>query len=323
MSFESSCAIPFMNGLLPEFAAQYALSKWLAIYGTLIIEFVAMLLLFSLRTKYYGMLIGMSFHLIVGISSFGTLAHFSAFAIALHSLFLPPEFGKRVCHDPIIPAFLKKKGFFSKLTIFFVILQIVLGLFLGYTRHVFLTNTLFATSSVAFIFLVFKHGRFGSTDKLYRMSSSFSFVNIIPIWFFLHCWSPYIGLGTGGTLQMFSGLRTEGEISNHYIVQKPLDLFSYQNQIVYIAETIMPVLMPLREQGLGMVLFDFQRYFTTRKNTMQLPMKIRIDGKIYLINNAELLQSFAKEFFSKQTWLENRYLSFRIVDHSFPNRCRH
>ena len=155
------------------------------------------------------------------------------------------------------------------------------------------------------------------------MSSSFSFVNIIPIWFFLHCWSPYIGLGTGGTLQMFSGLRTEGEISNHYIVQKPLDLFSYQNQIVYIAETIMPVLMPLREQGLGMVLFDFQRYFTTRKNTMQLPMKIRIDGKIYLINNAESLQSFAKEFFSKQTWLENRYLSFRIVDHSFPNRCRH
>ena len=66
---ESSCAIPFLNGFtLPASVLSQPWIQYAAIYGTLIFEFTAMLLLLSARTKYYGMLLGMSFHFMVGIS---------------------------------------------------------------------------------------------------------------------------------------------------------------------------------------------------------------------------------------------------------------
>ena len=108
MSLESSCAVPFLAGFpLPDALLAQEWMQWTAVYGTLIAEFVAMLLLLSPRTKYVGMLLGMSFHFVIGISNFGTMAHFSAFAMALHALFLPSSFGGRIAGRAFVPRFLK------------------------------------------------------------------------------------------------------------------------------------------------------------------------------------------------------------------------
>ncbi len=76
MSPTFSCAILFIGGFpIPEGLSEQAWLQYAAIYGTLIVEGAAMMLLFSARTKYLGMLLGISFHFVVGISGYGTLAH--------------------------------------------------------------------------------------------------------------------------------------------------------------------------------------------------------------------------------------------------------
>ncbi len=323
MTLESSCAVPFVAGFpLPGALLAQEWVQWAAIYGTLVAELVAMLLLLSARTKYVGMLLGMSFHFVIGISEFGTMAHFSAFAMALHTLFLPSRFGGRVAAMAFVPQFMKNADTFRIFTIALIVVQIAFGLHLGFTRQGYLVNSLYAVFGLTLLYLVFSHGQMRSDDAPYRLKSSLIVLNIIPVWFFLHCMSPYIGLGTGGTTAMFSGLRTEGGISNHFIIRKPIRLFSYQDDIVYIEEAQNASLIAAKEDGQGIVLFDFQRHFMNRDQLM-LPLSLRVNEISYVIDDLESFQRFANERFSTQSWLEQKYMSFRLVDQPRPNRCRH
>lgn len=323
MSIESSCAVPFIGGvpLVREFLG----SGWVefgAIYGTLILESIAMVLLLSTRTKYVGMLIGMSFHLIIGISGYGTLAHFSAFALALHTLFLPSVFGERIINEPLIPAAVKKATNFRVVTIILVVLQVVFALHMVMTRDGYMVNGLFAIFAVTLLFLVFKYGQMRQGDFQYSLRSPLLSLNLIPVWFFLHCASPYIGLGTGGTIAMFSGLRTEGGISNHYLIRAPIPLFHYQDKVLYIEESANPNLQTISDAGQGMVMFDFQRHFTYR-DRLVLPLVLNVSGVSYSIENTDDFISFMNEHFTAQSWLERKYMSFRLVDDPQPKQCRH
>jgi len=323
MSVASSCAVPFIDGF-PVYAGRLG-QEWVqyaAIYGTLILEATAMFLLLSARTKYFGMLLGMSFHFIIGISSYGTLAHFSAFALALHVLFVPSGFGERIFKEPLIPASLKNDAAFKGLTVLLIALQIVLAFHLARTHQGYLVNSLFAIYGVTLLFLVFKHGQMRDTDAPYRLKSPFMALNLLPVWFLFHCMSPYVGLGTGGTMAMFSGLRTEGGISNHYVIAKPIPLFSYQDKIVYIEEASNSSLQAAADDNQGIVMFDFQRHITQRENLM-LPIRLRVDDVSYSITDPQSFAAFADEHFTEQSWLERKYLSFRLVDDPKPDRCRH
>ncbi len=323
MSMESSCAVPFVNGfpflqdLLPPGWLEYT-----AIYGTLILESIAMFLLFSSRSKYYGMLLGMSFHFIIGISGYGTLAHFSAFALALHTLFLPSGFGQRIVNEPLVPALLKSAPNFRIATVLLVVLQVVFALHLATTRQGVLVNSLFAIFAISLMFLVFKYGQMRKEDAPYRLKSPLLALNTLPIWFFLHCMSPYIGLGTGGTMAMFSGLRTEGGISNHYIVREPIGLFPYQDKIVYVERATNPSLQKISEGKQAAVMFDLQRHITYRERLV-LPITLKVNGVSYNLESPDQFAAFANEHFTEQSWLERKYMSFRVVDDPKPSQCRH
>lgn len=321
LSLDSSCALPFFFGLpLPDFILQQTWAQYSAIYGTLILEFVAMLLLLSSRTKYYGMLLGMPFHFIIGISSYGSLAHFSSFALTLHSLFVPANFGQRISQDRLIPDFFKQKRTFIILTISIVLLEFLFARLAAWA----LMNTLFAIFGSILIFLIFRHGKIEPTDHSpYRLSSSFPVANIFSLLFFIHCTGPYIGLNTVGVVQMFSGLRTEGGVSNHYIIQKPIYLFPYQERVLYVSQSKDEFLAYLQKEKLGMPLFDFQTYLTTKDDPLVLPMSLEVDGQKQIINDGKSLRVFTDKYFTSQNILEKKYLSFREVDSEKPSECRH
>lgn len=323
MSLASSCAIPFMQEI--PLIARLATQEWLqyaAIYGTLIFEGVAMLLLLSTRTKYLGMLLGMSFHFMIGISNFGTLAHFSAFALALHTLFVPSGFGQRIYNDRLLPVLAKTDARFKAITIAVVAMQITFAMHLAITRNGYLVNILFAIFATMLIVLIFRHGTVRAGDAPYRLKSAFLPLNLIPVWFFLHCLSPYVGLGTGGVLAMFSGLRTEGGISNHYLIQKPIPIFSYQDTIVYVEDAQNGSLVEAARDNQGILMFDFHRHFSIRE-PLALPVRLRVGDNVYAITSPDDLSAFAAEYFKKQSWFEQKYLSFRLVDEPYPNQCRH
>ena len=323
LSPQSSCALPFLNGFpVPARILGDARLQCAAIYGTLVVEFAAMLLLSSARTKYYGMLLGMSFHLIIGTSAFGTLAHFSAFAMALHSLFLPSSFGSRICADPLVPSWLKNARTFTMASILFVVLQVALALHLGVTHKGYLVNLLFAVFGVSLWFLVSRHGQVRMGDAPYRLVSPFVLANMVPASFFLYCLSPYVGLGTGGALAMFSGLRTEGGVSNHFIIRKPIHLFSYQDKIAYIEESGNPSLQRVKDDNQGILLFSLEEHVITTEPLVP-PLKVRIGDTTYLVNDQQSLIKFAEDNFTRQSWLERHLMSFRLVDEPHPNHCRH
>jgi hypothetical protein len=323
MSAASSCAVPFISGFpLPESVLGQPWVQYSAIYATLILEFAAMIMLLFARTKYWGMLLGMSFHFIIGISGYGTLAHFSAFALALHVLFLPSGFGQRIYNDPLVPAILKSASNFKVLTIAIVGMQVLFAIHMANTRQGFLVNSLFAAFALTVIYLVSRYGQMRADDAPYRLRSPLLPLNFVPVWFFLHCLSPYVGLGTGGTIAMFSGLHTEGGISNHYVITEPLRLFPYQDDVVYIENASNPSLQAAGDDGQGIVLFDFQRHITQRE-TLTLPLQLRVGERRYSITDANSLVEFANAYFVEQPWLARKYMSFRLVDEPQPNRCRH
>lgn len=323
MTPESSCAVPFIAGFpLPGDLASQAWLQYAAIYGTLIFEGIAMLLLFSARTKYFGMLLGMAFHFIIGISGYGTLAHFSAFALALHTLFVPSGFGERIYKERLLPGLAKSDAGFKTFTVVLILLQIVFALHMMSTRQGYLVNALFAAFAITLMLLVFKHGSVRPGDAPYRLKSAFLPLNLIPIWFFLHCLSPYVGLGTGGVIGMFSGLRTEGGISNHYIIRRTVPLFSFQDDVVYIEEASNPSLQAAARDKQGIVMFDFQRHFTLRES-LALPLRVRVGEESYAIDDPDSFVAFARKYFTDQSWLARKYMSFRLVDDPYPDRCRH
>jgi hypothetical protein len=323
MSLQSSCAVLFVEGFpLPAFIVNSTWAHYAGMYGTLILEATAMLLLLSARTKYFGMLLGMSFHFAIGISTVGTLAHFSAFALASHSLFLPSTFGDRVVSGIRLPAAMRTDTGIKALTIGIVAMQLLFAVHMYATTEGYLVNALFALFAITLLTLVALFGRHRASDAPYRLISPSPALNLIPLLYFIYCTSPYLGLGTGGSLAMFSGLRTEGGISNHYLITKPLGLFPYQDKIVYVKSASNPSLQEAAREEQGVVLFDFQRHFTLNE-TLVLPLTIAIDGKTLALDRPEAVQKFANEYFTGQNWLERKFMSFRLVDDPRPDRCRH
>ena len=265
---------------------------------------------------------GMSFHFIIGISGYGTLAHFSAFALALHTLFVPSGFGERIYNERLVPGILKSETNFRIATILFITLQVAFALHLATSRQGYLVNSLFALFAVTVMFLVFKYGQVRQGDAPYRLKSPLLALNVLSVWFFIYCLSPYIGMGTGGVMAMFSGLHTEGGVSNHYIVRKPIRLFPYQDNVVYFESATNPSLAKLAEEGQGVVMFDFQRHITYREQ-LALPLTVRVNDQRYPLEHPDQLIEFMNEHFTEQSWLERKYMSFRVVDDPAPKQCRH
>jgi hypothetical protein len=320
LSLHSSCAIDFITGLpLPNVLIETEWFRYTAIYAVLVLEFVVLLLLLSARTKYLGMLLGIPFHIAIGISSYGSLAHFSAFVLALHALFLPDSFADRLLKDNRIPAAIKTPHAIQFLTVIIVITQMLFAFNARWT----LMNTLFGVFAIMFFTLILRHGKYADGDNKFRLLSPFRLVNALPLLFFLHCCGPYIGLSTGGAVQMFSGLRTEGGISNHYLIRTPPYLFPYQRDVVYIESSSDDYLRSLIEADQGLTLIDFHRFLATRDAPVSLPLVIAVNGNKIEIDDAESARAFEEEFLGTLNMFEFKLLIFRDVDAPNPKRCRH
>ncbi len=320
LSLESSCAIPFIYGFpIPDSLLSAPWVGYSAIYGTLILEFIAMLLLLNRRTKYYGMLLGMPFHIMIGLSSFGVLAHFSVLAIALHATFLPSDFGKRVLADKWLPRFMLRADSYMVITFVVVLLQFLLARFSLWS----LMNIEFLIVAVVVFTLILRHGKFIQEDQDYRLISTLKPINLFAVLFLLQSAGPYLGLSTTGAVQMFSGLRTEGGISNHYIVTQPLYLFPYQKDVVYFDDMNDEFLDSLAAEGLAMNMFNFKEYVSRPTTKVRLPIKLRVNEESFTIATVDDFKAFANRYFVPYHYLERKFLHFKLIDSPHPRQCRH
>lgn len=329
--------IPFM----PDFLLGPKTGLILGGYGTLIVEAAAMVMLLFPRTKYYGMLLGMSFHFLIGISGTGTVAHFSALAFALHMSFLSKDsiqsfFKSRFwrCMNVFKCGFVSMRIIFSLLLLMTVFLswvyidiyheQIVPNLpSVGYAYVRFMW---WFYGGPIMLFVIF-YGRTVEPRPQNFVVSNFALANIATALLILNSLTTYVGLKSNADLGMFSNLRTEWGSSNHYFIQKPVYLFPYlkKENYIQITETTHPdlikykILETEKNKNLWLHKYEVQKrfYFNKSDDYPYWVSYTNAEGKLEQYDGKNEQHLFHK----KPNWFVRNYLVFTQFVNETPRPC--
>jgi hypothetical protein len=81
---------------------------------------------------------------------------------------------------------------------------------------------------------------------------------IFPMLLFANGMMPYLGGKTETSFSMFSNLRTEGGISNHFLMPASLQIWTYQRDLVRVRHTTIDSIQRLADQGWQWTYFEFR-----------------------------------------------------------------
>ncbi|MBA2520978.1 MAG: hypothetical protein H0V24_15045 [Chloroflexia bacterium] len=147
---------------------------------------------------------------------------------------------------------------------------------------------------------------------------------VFPAALFLHGITSYVGLRTAGNFSMFSNLRTEGPVSNHFLLgSNPLKLWSYQEDVVRFTRIddrrakIGYQYHPLQGNQLPAVEFRKLIYAWTQAGAT-IPMTFEYRGRVHStedIVNDPAWRTDARDW-------EMVLMDFRSIQPGGPNRCR-
>ena len=137
-----------------------------------------------------------------------------------------------------------------------------------------------------------------------------------PILVAVNCLSPYLGLKTETAFAMYSRLRTEGGVSNHLLVRRPLALADYQTDLVTIVDSTD---RRLAVGGLWVPFIALRiRAHEAKLAGEKFSVRYRRKGIESLLSEAEDDPIAAPP----PRYLERKLLSFRPIP-SGPNICAH
>lgn len=226
---------------LPVEFIQNTFVQYSAIYGTFIIEAGIILLLLLPKYRYFGVLIGILFHMLLSLNYFSVYQHFTCLSIALHFLFLSPNCLTRFEE-------IRAKMKISKMALYGVFWLYMTGITLATIYYIradgSLTESRFLWLPIGLLISLFVIACDFKQTNLeaghnYYLSKSWA-VNIIAFLFFVSCFSPFIGLKNEQVLSMFSNLRTGDGYSNHLIIRQPYYLFDNLTHPVNVLATTHP-----------------------------------------------------------------------------------
>lgn len=118
--------------------------------------------------------------------------------------------------------------------------------------------------------------------------------------------SPYLGLKTETSFAMYSNLRTEGGITNHWFIPAAQP-FAFQRDLVTIHESSDPWLQARADANEAVPLFEVRR---------------RAPASVTYERDGRVVEALSGETRSLPWWL-GKVLVFRPVDREGPQRCRH
>jgi hypothetical protein len=146
----------------------------------------------------------------------------------------------------------------------------------------------------------------------------------LPALLLLHGVTSYVGLRTAGNFSMFSNLRTEGPLSNHFLLGgNPLKRWGYQEDVVHFIHIddrrarIGYHYQALQGNRLPVVEFRKLIYRWTRAGAT-IPITFEYRGRVHStedIANDPAWRTNARDW-------EMRLLDFRVIQPDGPNRCK-
>lgn len=315
--------------LLPETPFFLNLSIWF----TIIIESLIPLLLCFRKTRLSGIIIGLIFHTIIAFNPYNGFYDFSSMIFAVYFLFTDNFFAQKLKGVYAKVADFRarlKEGLndpFSFINLGMIVAIFVCGMMILYAltkefedffRHIFWG--IYSLSFIILAFYVFISSKGRATkekDPFFKVLHP-AFL-LFPLIVFLNGCSPYLGLKTENSFAMFSNLRTEGGISNHYFVPAASQIFRFQDELIEVTGSSDPNLQKFADNGNLLVFYEFKH----------LVSLIRPERVEFIRNGKpekfELKAAIARDddLLHENPFLIRKLFRFRPISKGDPQPCVH
>jgi len=245
----------YFGGLVPT--ATWALQA--AAVGSLIFEFSIPILLYCSRTRYFGFVAAVLFHLWLSIHHAAGIFSFTSLILAILLLFLPIEWGQRLQdlwdrQSRRLGGGDREKGRRRArglvIGVFFAVLVTQATLYLTIARSYEVFWTANRIGFFAFLawgiwfgacYLVSGWGSDSKTAPLpNRATATIAWLGLLPV--LLNGVWPWIGGRTQTSFSMYSNLRSEG--AGNHLFLKRVDLFKCQSDMVEVLTSAPDILEP-------------------------------------------------------------------------------
>jgi hypothetical protein len=314
---EVSCAVALWRAM-PQYLSwiDFPWFHQLAIYGTLVIETVILLCLLFRRTRHAGIILGIAFHGLLAMSGYALYAPFSTLTIALHLLFLDKESALRITdsafwqrlmaqlHQPkglvvsaiwfISLALMAWQGMFSSIGVMWLI---IIGLL---------------------CYAIARHAKPVPSESGARMLwSRLWWLNTLSVLFFLSCFSPYLGLKTAQSMNMFANLRLESGQSNHLVFSNPPGPFPYLADTAQITSATHSLYLGrVMHEGLSVTYYDL---LDKLERNPDIVVSYRRNGQLHVDQTAATLATDI-DMILHPRWVRKLF-HFNPVDLRDPKPC--
>jgi len=299
----------------------------LNIYSTILIETIIPLFLCFKKIRNFGLLIGLVFHCVIAFNSYNGFYDFSSMVFAIYFLFIDLDFNK--AGNILMKLKNSIYNLIGKYTVqysfnkFFVLVCILLSLLLGVKILSLVFDDYFrmfwavysAIFIAVFLFLINKKQINKSFAVPVKVNGLFL---LIPALVFLNGVSPYLGLKTESSFAMFSNLRTEGGITNHFFIPISAQIFDYQQDMVEVTSSSDILLQKMADENKLMTFFHFKNYVAYAKPAQVDYVRA---GKRHSFTLAA--SSPDNELLKKSPMLLRKLMLFRAISKSIAQPCQH
>ena len=271
---EYSCAAFMYLRLAREYPA-LPVDTWarlFVIYSTMAIEAAIPIMLVVRRLRIAGLFLAFVFHFALAMDPGDVVFNFSAMLLALFFLFLPESFAG-IVSAALLPlrrwwaeARLLSLSWLAGRSIAYVIAPalfavlifrtaIPTGLTYETSRRVWVAYSGFVL--VAFVIaLVRQRVTLESARQLLVVPAPVLLV--FPLFLVFNGVLPYLGAKTETSFAMYSNLRTEGGVSNHWLMPASMQIWEYQRDLVTVRRTSVRAVQRIANRGFQWPYFEFR-----------------------------------------------------------------
>jgi hypothetical protein len=329
---DTSCATELYTRLAAPFGlAQNEVGIWGGIWGTLILELIALVALYWRRIFWLGLLVSLPFHYIIPLSGYAWYMDFSSLVFALYALCLPKDaaviagttLSRFIGHlaAPLVRLFPGLPHSLSAMLGTGALFALLLGLAAlagpdARLRLIWSTAFMFAWAAYGgVVMLTVINAALAAMPYRPVPASSIApwWLHGIPLLFFLTCWSPYLGLKTESSVAMFSNLHTEGGVTNH-LVMPAAQPFGYQKRLVTLVDGS-------DKQFVG----SFGKNQQIVEHSLAVHLSKHPQDWVSYISDGRRHDriSWANWPHHRPSWIERSFLIFKPVDWTRPKPCTH
>lgn len=311
-----SCAVTLWQLMpVPLSLWQGPLIENAAIYGTFIVEGCIALALLVPRWRHYGIAAGMAFHLLLAMSSYAMYISFTMLSIAMHSLFLSETAARNVMESaPMMQLRARMRHPLYFLGAIALLLTIAV---LAFSGEYGLASIFALPLVLPYCLIILRYGR-SDEPLLPRGRPAVLAVGAITFAaFFFNGATPYLGLKTAQSLNMFANLRLEQGVSNHLVFSGAHRPFGYLEQVAMIEDGAGARAMErAKRRGFGVVYYDVLAFLADNPDKR---LTFTLDGRRYdQVSAADMHDEI--EATLHPAWFR-KWFHFQLVQLERPEKC--